>query len=958
MSQQNLNDMNETNKQKETQQRLALEQQKYQQRISHLIINISVLWQKYIINDGYPEKIKQEIIYSLNNITLSSVEFGFSNILHVANQSKQIMSIISSENRKPNKEEIEILTNNIKDMHKPVSAIGDNPLFHSHKLKSTNLVKELVYLINEDEKLVEQLSSQLKCVDLDLQVFYQLDEFHKAYLSKKPSIIICGMKFGENENAGTDEISRLNIDAIEHTPIFFISKKEDMISKLSAVKAGGTHFFTEQDSTNKILFSILAIRTEKEQTKLRVLLVDDDQDILNHHQLILDKNKFSVVTQNEPLNVLDTINEFNPEVIVLDNYMPGCSGFELAKIIRQSTGYDDLPIVFLSLEDKHAQQLKGMDIGADDFLTKPVEPDYFNRVIYARALRSRQIKNIEYERNRKSRDADYLQMAIDQHAIVSSTDASGNIIFANEKFCEISGFSLYELLGKTHVVVNSGYHDKSYFDDMWDQISNGKSWHGEVCNRAKNGDIYWVKSTIIPLMDDNELPYQYISIRTDITQIKAAEESARQAELLIKKQQTLLDTIRVAITEFVDSARTKNVAQTLLPELLELTGSKCGFIGVTHQNNGKTVLLTQAITTTLWKEGDKKSHDLNQVGGPVFSNISRLLNLTTEKGEVVICNDVANDSRMSEIQNNYMPDNYLGIPIIYGDKVVGMFGLANRDKDFDEEVIRFLAPFTLTYGVIIHAQDMVLKDIEQRDDIIRSREAAEEANRAKSLFLSNMSHELRTPLNAILGFTQILCIKDDKNPLSDMQHDVINEINNAGEHLISLISNILDLSKIETGIVDVDVESFILSEMLQECYGMMSTLADEEKVTLNFGFHEIKLRTDRQRLKQIILNLISNAIKYNKPNGSVDVSVEIPREGMIRIGVKDTGIGISKDLQENLFKSFQRLGAEKTKIQGTGIGLVIAKSMTEYLDGILSFESEEGVGTQFWIDIPNELSAD
>ena len=305
-----------------------------------------------------------------------------------------------------------------------------------------------------------------------------------------------------------------------------------------------------------------------------------------------------------------------------------------------------------------------------------------------------------------------------------------------------------------------------------------------------------------------------------------------------------------------------------------------------------------------------------------------------------------------------MPANYLGIPIIYGNEVVGMFGLANRKKDFDEEFIRFLSPFTLTYGVIIHAQMMYIKDIEQRDEIIREHENAESANRAKSLFLSNMSHELRTPLNAIMGFTQILSMNDDGNPLNETQLESIGEINNASEHLISLINEILDLAKIESGKVDLDIESFLLSDVFQECQGMMLPLIENKNISLNFDVQEIKLRTDRKRLKQILVNLISNAIKYNKQDGNVNVTVEIPHETKIRIGVSDTGTGIPQALQNNLFESFERLGAENTKIQGTGIGLVIAKSMTEYLNGKLSFESIEGSGTQFWIDIPNKLTSD
>ena len=383
----------------------------------------------------------------------------------------------------------------------------------------------LVYLVEDDAEQATHVSQVLLEAGYRVQTWQSADAFRTAMAApetERPSAVIMDMIFPEGEDTGARLISECGLGRAGEIPVVTISVRDDLDARLRALRAGSARYLVKpvQDKT---LIDLLEALTGRQPTEpYRVLLIDDDPLLLETHAGILREAGMDVQTLSEPLMTLERVKSFHPDLLLIDVYMPEVSGPELAAALRESEEHLHLPILFLSAETDMSEQLLALNLGGDDFLVKPIRPEYLVSTVTARARRARQsntmwqrLQTTLYERERE-------HLALNRHAIVSIADRRGSITYVNDQFCQVSGYSRDELLGQNHRLVKSGQHPPEFYHEMWKTIRSGQVWQGEICNRRKDGSLYWVESSITPFVDDEGVPYQYVSIRTDITAIKAA----------------------------------------------------------------------------------------------------------------------------------------------------------------------------------------------------------------------------------------------------------------------------------------------------------------------------------------------------------------------------------------------------------------------------------------------------
>jgi len=264
-------------------------------------------------------------------------------------------------------------------------------------------------------------------------------------------------------------------------------------------------------------------------------------------------------------------------------------------------------------------------------------------------------------------------------------------------------------------------------------------------------------------------------------------------------------------------------------------------------------------------------------------------------------------------------------------------------------------------GVLLNYHDITERK-KGEAEILKAKNEAEKANHAKSEFLSRMSHELRTPMNSILGFAQLL----EMGELNPKQTKGVNYILTSGKYLLKLIDEVLDISRIEAGKLSLSLEPVQIDGLVGEMIDSLQPLLASKHIKIeliNPAIEKLYIKSDRQRLKQVLLNLLTNAVKYNRDNGDISISIKVmPQNGggntMVRISITDTGLGISEEGISKIFTPFERIGAEKTSTEGTGLGLAVVKKLMDAMHGTIGIESTLNVGSTFWIEFEQSQSLD
>ncbi len=471
----------------------------------------------------------------------------------------------------------------------------------------------------------------------------------------------------------------------------------------------------------------------------------------------------------------------------------------------------------------------------------------------------------------------------------------GRFLQVNARLSEITGYSAAELLARR-------FRDITYADDVMaseqaaQDLISGRLSHLRFEKRyvRPDGKRQWVSLAVSVLRDSAGQPEQFMAVMEDISDRKQSEQTLREREALLS-----------SMGQFVPGIIHK--------------------VGYDQEGRAKFLYISD------------RAMEMFQLSPEVMATDYTAHHQRVHPDDLAYVRRLAKKPRPG---TPLYPVDFEYRVILDGKGLRWYGGRALPQVEADGSLV--------WYG---HTADITEHKLYQEARV--AAQVADAANRAKSEFLSRMSHELRTPLNAVLGFAQLLRL-DRQHPLTDGQRSKVELIERAGGHLLGVISDVLDLSRIDSGSLPLSIEPVVVAHVLDEAVSMVGAAAQDAGVVLvpPQVARGVTVFADRLRLRQILVNLLTNAIKYNRRGGRVLVSVWRDEGGDVSIEVSDTGRGLSAEQCAHLFEPFNRLGAESTGIEGTGIGLVIVRRLLELMHGGIDVSSEVGVGTRFVVRLP------
>ena len=505
--------------------------------------------------------------------------------------------------------------------------------------------------------------------------------------------------------------------------------------------------------------------------------------------------------------------------------------------------------------------------------------------------------------------ADGLQHALRDLTAVAVTDDRGLIVEANDRFCQLTGFTREQLIERTHRLINSGRHPPGFFRDLWETLTAGRIWRGRIVNKAKDGRLFEALTTIVPFADAAGAR-RYAAFAVEVGGSAGAAPAPATNQLQIAVQAA-----GFGIWELDVASRTLKWDQRMF-EIYGLPPEN----GIAYDTWRQCILPEDLPATEQQLHAAIASH----------TQLDADYRILRPDGGVRYIRTIA-----------YISAGDRGQPA----SLVGV----NWDNTSEKEMATYLR------AAAENAENL---NQQLETAIERANGLAQEtalATVAKSEFLANMSHEIRTPLNAIIGMSGLLL----DTGLSIEQRELAETINNSGDSLLSLINDILDFSKIESGKLELEQRPFDLRECIENALDVLGAKAAEKHLDLvgwiGPGVPPIMLG-DSTRLRQVLINLLGNAIKFTAA-GDVLLSVEQlgPAEGglhRLHFSVRDTGIGIPADRMDRLFKTFSQVDSSTTRqYGGSGLGLAICKKIVELMEGRIWVESEAGKGSTFQFEV-------
>lgn len=476
---------------------------------------------------------------------------------------------------------------------------------------------------------------------------------------------------------------------------------------------------------------------------------------------------------------------------------------------------------------------------------------------------------------------------------VAVASLEGELIYVNRAFLDLWGYhSVNEVYGKHST---NFWHNTSDAAQVIELLAETGRWKGELSAVRNDGSLFAADVSANMVIDKDGKSIGLMSIFADITERKQSEQALIQAKEKAEKASEALKKSEEQYRALFNTALDAILVASNNGRYEHANPAACDLFGYT---------LEELLSKTVW--------------------------------DITVAEE---QSRAKSLWRDFLTEGTQS----------GEYMIRQKDDSIVEVEYRAVANFVPGLHLV------VLRDISERKAaeraLIVAKEQAEQASEAKSLFLSRMSHELRTPLNSILGFAQLL---DRDVTLGHEQKDMLKHVLTSGNHLLVLIRDLLDLTKIERNKLEISMENLDAAKLIRDCIAAMQPLAAQRNISIRYDlsqFRDIFVQGDKIRLKQVLLNLLSNAVKYNKAAGDITISGEQLTAGRFTINVSDTGSGIPQEYFPTLFEPFSRLYLKTYSAEGSGIGLALSKQLVELMDGEMGLRSEIGKGSTFWVEL-------
>ncbi|NVK37766.1 MAG: response regulator [Gammaproteobacteria bacterium] len=532
----------------------------------------------------------------------------------------------------------------------------------------------------------------------------------------------------------------------------------------------------------------------------------------------------------------------------------------------------------------------------------------------------------------------------------------------NERWAEIIGYKLEEL-GEISIETWLAHAHPDDLEDSGNKLE--AHWQGKTPSyvfegrmRHKLGHDIWILDTgKVIEWDDDGKPLRMVGTHLDITQKKIAEQTLAKTNESLATQMELIKTIASAQSDFIKNSNFIQAFENLLLNLINLSDSEIAFIARIKENKHGIKIQPSAINYLKQGVSEPQALDINKLALDTSNGI--YLQCVKEQVPTYV-----NRPDLSHYDIHWPSDypelnRFLILPIVNNHRTLAIIGLANRQTDYDTNLVNWLTPLFNTIGQIIERIEHIEGKRETELALIEAKNEAEAAGRAKTDFLATMSHEIRTPMNGVLGMLNLLY----KSDLSQEQMRKVEIAKISADSLLSIINDILDFTKVESGKLELENLEFNIRETIDDICQSMGLRTQEQNLELIIdlsGLTHEWIISDSVRIRQILTNLIGNADKFTD-EGFIKVSAKILKrsgENFLHCSINDTGIGISASHMKKLFSSFTQADASTTRrFGGTGLGLSICKRICDIMKGKIWVESHEGEGSTFYFELPIELSA-